>query len=275
MKTKLQRLWLAAGLLGLSACGLLPSSDPCVADKAVEPLRITSAALQQIGQRLSQNETGGRYENLVVWNLGEEFPSLGIGHFIWYPAGYQGPFTETFPDLLRFMQRQGVAMPTWLNAVPAAPWSSRAAFQTPAAQALANELRHWLSQTVAVQTQFIAERLNAALPRLLCAAPAAQREAIRGNFYSLAHQAEGLYPLIDYVNFKGEGIDPAERYQGEGWGLLQVLSQMPSGLSGAAARQAFATAASQVLARRVQNSPPARGEVRWLAGWQKRALSYR
>jgi len=100
MRTKRQRLGLAAGLLLLSGCSLWPSTDTCVTEQAVEPLRITSAALQQIGQRLSQNETGGRYENLVVWNLGEEFPSLGIGHFIWYPAGYQGPFTETFPDCM-------------------------------------------------------------------------------------------------------------------------------------------------------------------------------
>ena len=29
--------------------------------------------------------------------------------------------------------------------------------------------------------------------------------------------------MIDYVNFKGDGLKPTERYKGEGWGLLQVL----------------------------------------------------
>ena len=33
--------------------------------------------------------------------------------------------------------------------------------------------------------------------------------------------------LIDYVNFKGEGVLETERYRGRGWGLLQVLEGMP------------------------------------------------
>ncbi len=36
----------------------------------------------------------------------------------------------------------------------------------------------------------------------------------------------GWYPLIDYINFKGKGIKETEKYNGEGWGLLQVLQTM-------------------------------------------------
>ncbi|MBI2362984.1 MAG: hypothetical protein HYV15_06350 [Elusimicrobia bacterium] len=79
---------------------------------------------------------------------------------------------------------------------------------------------------------------------------------------------------MDYVNFKGEGISPSERYQGEGWGLLQVLSGMADSPSGAPAVAEFSAAARRVLERRVQLSPPARGESRWLPGWRKRTLTY-
>jgi hypothetical protein len=75
---------------------------------------------------------------------------------------------------------------------------------------------------------------------------------------------------VDYVNFKGEGTLETERYKGEGWGLLQVLETMGEG----PALQEFSRAADKVLTRRVQNSPPERGEQRWLAGWRSRVRSY-
>jgi hypothetical protein len=77
--------------------------------------------------------------------------------------------------------------------------------------------------------------------------------------------------LMDYVNFKGEGVSPSERYRGQGWGLLQVLETMPA--TGPAI-PAFVEAADKVLTRRVANSPPARGEARWLAGWRNRLETY-
>jgi hypothetical protein len=76
--------------------------------------------------------------------------------------------------------------------------------------------------------------------------------------------------LVDYVNFKGEGTLPSERYKGQGWGLLQVLEEMgdrPPLLE-------FRRAADTVLTRRVKNSPPGRGESRWLPGWKNRIRTY-
>ena len=76
--------------------------------------------------------------------------------------------------------------------------------------------------------------------------------------------------MIDYINFKGDGVNKKERYKGEGWGLAQVLADM-RGTDAAA----FAEAAKRVLARRVSNSPPARGEQRWLPGWSNRCTGYK
>ncbi|MDX8395917.1 MAG: hypothetical protein R8K22_05850, partial [Mariprofundaceae bacterium] len=80
--------------------------------------------------------------------------------------------------------------------------------------------------------------------------------------------------LIDYVNFKGEGTNPNERYQGQGWGLLQVLQNMDTERAKQHANLAFSDAAEKVLTQRVALSPIERNEQRWLAGWLKRIQTY-
>jgi hypothetical protein len=49
---------------------------------------LTQEQAQTIGRQIWKNECGGTQEGLTSWNKGEEFPSLGIGHFIWYPKDY-------------------------------------------------------------------------------------------------------------------------------------------------------------------------------------------
>jgi hypothetical protein len=82
----------------------------------------------------------------------------------------------------------------------------------------------------------------------------------------------GLYALIDYVHFKGEGTKDSERYQGEGWGLLQVLQRMPA--ASATPLPDFVASARDVLAKRVALAPSARNEQRWLNGWHARLATY-
>ena len=76
------------------------------------------------------------------------------------------------------------------------------------------------------------------------------------------------------MNFKGDGTPVSERYNGRGWGLLQVLGEMKEVPSGAAAATEFAAAAKRVLSRRIANSPPERGEKRWEEGWHNRCGTY-
>jgi hypothetical protein len=45
----------------------------------------------KVGHQVWLNETGGNAGDIVAWNNGEEFASLGIGHFIWFPAGKPAP----------------------------------------------------------------------------------------------------------------------------------------------------------------------------------------
>src|SRR5206468_10120037 len=75
---------------------------------------ISPADAQRIGKRIWQNECGGTISGLTSWYAGENFASLGIGHFIWYPKGQRGPFDESFPKLVRFVSAQGAKLPQFL-----------------------------------------------------------------------------------------------------------------------------------------------------------------
>src|ERR1035437_4368562 len=201
---------------------------------AANPL--SAAQKSQIGRKIWQNECAGSVAGLTTWNAGEEFPSLGIGHFIWYPAGFNGRFEESWPRWVAFAKQQG-AMPPPVAAERHCPWKSKAEFQRELDGPRLTALRRWLAGTVALQTDFIVARSRAALPKILAAAPASDQGRIEANYHKVAATSQGTYALIDYVNFKGDGTLASERYNGRGWGLLQVLGGMreiPAGAPAAA-----------------------------------------
>lgn len=134
-------------------------------------------------------------------------------------------------------------------------------------------MRKWLAAHVELQTAFIIQRSRAALPRMMQASN--NPSAVQAHYQALAATTQGLYCLVDYVNFKGEGLKSTERYRGQGWGLLQVLEEMQGNPQGTAATAEFARAAATVMRRRVSNAPAERGEQRWLAGWLNRCATYR
>lgn len=234
------------------------------------PIQLADAQAKSVGMRLWQNESGGSIAGLTAWNAGEDFASLGIGHFIWYPEGKRGPFEESFPPLVAFLRSSGTSIPGWLSEAHGCPWATRAEFLAAAKSSKMEELRALLVRTIGFQARFAANRLEQALPKMLEAAPAEKRALVQRNFARVAALPNGAYALVDYVNFKGEGTLVTERYKGEGWGLLQVLEAMGEG----PALSEFSRAADKVLTRRVQNAPPERGEQRWLAGWRNRVRTY-
>ena len=237
---------------------------------------ISAAEANRIGRRIWKNECGGTISGLTSWNAGENFASLGIGHFIWYSRGQRGPFEESFPKLVGFVSARGAKLPEFLLSGhdAACPWNSRAEFLRDQDAPKMKQLRAFLVDTIDLQTQFLIARLEAALPKMLAEAPAAERDHVQRQFDRLASDPAGCYALIDYVNFKGEGTLATERYRGEGWGLLQVLENM-RGTDSQSALDEFVTSAKTVLRRRVANSPPERGESRWLPGWLARVDGYR
>ena len=224
--------------------------------------------LTNIAQKIYNNECAGKLKYLVYWNDAENFASVGIGHFIWYPKGVKKEFDESFPKLLEFMKHQGLLIPKWLQDAKHNPWNSK---EEMLKDPRSIELRDFLQQTISVQALFIAKRLNKALPKILNATDESRHDKITKMYDAVANEKEGYYLLIDYVNFKGEGIKPSERYAGHGWGLLQVLECMQETIK---PKIEFARCAKKVLTQRVKNAPKDKNETKWLKGWFKRIDTY-
>src|SRR4030095_14024904 len=146
--------------------------------------------------------------------------ALVRGRVVWYLPGEYAPFEESFPKLAKFLSSRGVKTATWMHGD--CPWKTRAEFPAEFRSGWMNERRDMLASTVKLQSEFIAERMRGALPKIMDAASAASRDRVKSNFQRLLSSSAGTFALIDYVNFKGEGTNPRERYEGQGWGLLQV-----------------------------------------------------
>jgi hypothetical protein len=257
------------------------SPGPSTAQTALLPgLRLAELdplVTAAIGRQIWLNEAAGRHDWLVHWLPGEDHLSVGIGHFIWYPAGARGPFVESFPLLLASFEERGVPAPDWLRAGEPCPWPDRASFLAAGGDPRLAELRALLARTIDHQFAFMTRRLRRAVPDILETTPPEHRPALLRQIDRLvgvgpSPDPAGVYALVDYVNFKGEGTDPGERYHGRGWGLLQVLQAMP--LYPGSGLEAFAAAATEVLRLRVERAPAQRAERRWLAGWLRRVATY-
>jgi hypothetical protein len=235
-------------------------------------LTISLQDANTIAERIWKNECKGTLEGLTHWNKGEDFASLGIGHFIWYPASKKDRFEETFPVLLAFLKKEGATLPTWLKSVSKCPWNSREEFYEDSDSSKMKSLREFLFDTRSLQAIFIAKRLEDILPLLIETSSEAKKEQVALHFTRLAKDANGLYALLDYLNFKGSGISLEESYKGQGWGLLQVLQRMSS--TSKQPLEDFVEAAKSLLRERVRNSPPERHEDRWLKGWLSRLDTY-
>jgi hypothetical protein len=266
-RSRSEGCYLLAALVFAALIALLP--------QPLHAITLSHADALKIGKKIWQNECNGTIAGLTSWNSGEDFASLGIGHFIWYPKGRRGPFEESFPKLVSFISKRGAKLPTLLlgTGEKPCPWNSRTEFLRAQHSTEMNQLRTFLADTVDLQTEFLIARLESALPKMLAEAAPSDRANVQEQFDRLTKTPQGCYALVDYVNFKGEGVLHTERYDGHGWGLLQVLEAM-HGTSDIGAVDEFSRAAKAVLTRRVQNSPADRHESRWLSGWIRRVTSY-
>lgn len=262
-------------MLQLTLAFILITNSTSIA--AIE-LHLSDAELTVVGQKIFQNECAGKTSCLVHWNKGEAFPSLGIGHFIWYPTDVSERFVESFPDLIAFMQQRSVTLPQVLQGLEPfdAPWPDRNAFLEVSDNSEIASLRQFLVRTNGLQAEFMFGRAQRSIERVIAAVISQDRKLIRNRLEALTSTPGGVYALIDYVNFKGEGLSDQERYNNQGWGLLQVLQAMgEEGTDPTTALTAFRDAAGQMLTRRARNADKPIELEQWLPGWLRRLETYR
>lgn len=230
-----------------------------------------------IGIKIWFNESGGKIEGLTAWNDGEDFASLGIGHFIWHPCANKkrASLTSGFPRLVRYVEKRGgYNIPAWVRGALYCPWNNRQEFLRAQNSPRMKELRLFLQQTIPLQAECMVKHLEEILPNLLASAPPKDRPFIYNRFYALAQTPSGIYALVDYLNFKGPGISNSRRNYECGSGLLHVIKGMKSAPTGSTPLQAYVWSAKNALIRRVEQSSPSLYSERWLSGWFNRVNTY-
>ena len=243
-------------------------------------LELSNKEAQIIANKIWQNEGSGKRKYLVWWNKGEEFASLGIGHFIWFTKDKPMWFFHAFPDMLNFIIKEGAKPPKWLKPNSYCVWNSYEEWKEAKRKNTKKmrELTEFLDRTKALQAKYMVHRLNRAYDKLLdYAKTPTEREKIKQNFQRMLFKngkvdMQGAYCLIDYTNFKGDGTLESERYQGYGWGLFQVLKHMDS--NNPNKYKAFANSARYILDRLIRVSPPERNLKRFRRGWFNRIKTY-
>jgi len=225
---------------------------------------ITADEFRLIGIKLFANECASKKEYLVWWSPREEFPNFGIGHFIWFPAGITLPFIEQFPELIKFYIEKREYVPEIISSHKdtGCPWRYKEELDTDPQK---HKIIEWVHSTMNVQAAFIIFKAMDSLNEITASNP---QTATVLNELSLT--PEGRFAVIDYLNFKGTGLNPKERLKGEGWGLLQVLEGMNK-----PDLESFTTSASVILTRRVNNYTEERNDLSFLNGWLKRIEGYR
>ncbi len=237
------------------------------------PVQLTPREIEKVGLQIFKNEARAKRELLVHWSVYEDFPSLGIGHNIWFPQGKR-KYVDQFPVLCAYLQKHGVTLSLWLQQAliaGGAPWSSRQEFLQDRERT--EELRDLLASTINVQTVFMIERLDKQLPIIIAAAPEHDRGKVKRCIELMRSSLLGNYALIDYLNFKGAGLGPRNTYVKSG-GLLQVLSNVPDNVDKDTVLQAFTLSAGKILLQRIHSSITGIDRLKYSIAWLKRVSTY-
>lgn len=194
---------------------------------------------------------------------------VSMGGSIWYGEKTQLNYTEDWPTIAQALQDAGVTLPQW--ALGACPWSNQeeviAANQEGSPyyndiQALNTTLS---TDPKALDVLFRFGKWKRFLTALdpnsdfsdhyifTDATPGdAQLLADRFNAIGAVHDAAGhpigLYALMDYCNWKGEGTSVTEIHNTQHWGLQSVLRNMSAEeINSDGALQAFVDSARRTL----------------------------
>lgn len=236
--------------------------------------QLSQQEIHKIGRWIFFNETSGKEELMIFWNTHEDFPSFGIGHCIWHLKDQEPVHEEQFPALCTYLKKHGVKLPAWLNSalLKGAPWKNREAFLKDTKRSA--ELLEILKETIDLQARFMVERVHQKLPEIIAAAPDEYRKKLQSHCALLEQTSMGTYALVDYLNFKGSGLNHLADGRRQYWGLLQVLLGIPEHVTKETILKAFTISAAKVLMRRVEESAPDYKLLKFFNGWMKRVSTY-
>ena len=257
----------------------------CTQDKAKEAVNMTwkfsvpkeyysKVSLDKLALFTDMNETWWKKDKLAYWSKSEEFPSLWIGHAIWFPDNIDLPFEESFPALIEHINKSWLwhLIPNWVNSAGSAPWNNRYEFYKDSERR--QELISFLSnpEVVLLQAQFILERFERSINKITKASNSPDKTLlVLRNIAEYSEQS--LLLVMDNINFKGDWLNPKERFMNdkgvaEWWGLLQVLEDIASNYDcNKDIIDQLIDSAKNTLERRTVNNPPNKRYLKW---WHNR-----
>jgi hypothetical protein len=237
---------------------------------------ISQADTLLIAQRVFKNECAVEEKCLLEWNTGEDFLSLGLEHFTWYPSDSPDNPNEAFDRYLQYAKDRGEHLPDWLdkNPFPVCPWRSRDEFINSKDSRQYKDLMDFMVRTKNCQANYLIENTKRSLQKIIDVLPDDQRPHIDKLISQLSSNPKGLYAMIDYLDFKGPGIGQRGDLEDEGWGLLQVLQRMHDMPTTQEALEEFVRSAKIVLTHRVFIARQSKHEDQWLQGWLRRVDRY-
>ncbi len=276
------------GFSNLSAQTTSPApSDQATAQdpgNSAGPFNLSKDQLLSLGYRMWNNYAGGTVDGLTKWDGADadhEFMCLGIAQNIWLPEGSNSMLQADWPTVAQRLQELGCKIKPWM--LNGCPWTTQEEFDADFNGKKMTWLRTHLSKEKFVRAQAfcIAERLQRTMDpsspdSLVTGLTADQSALVEKNFDFVVNSKDplGVYALIDYVNFKGEGrLGGTEEFNGQSWGLLQVLLNMQTpaeGASDADVMKAFVQSAKFTLCQRVINhklQDPTNNDVQYLDMW--------
>lgn len=248
------------------------------------PFGLNKDQLLSLGYRMWHNYAGGTLEGLTKWggsDADHQFMYLGIANNVWLPEGASAIFQADWPTVAQRLQDLGCKIKPWM--LGDCPWQTQEEFDADFNSKKMVWLRTHLSKKKLVRAQAFctAERLQRSMDpsspdSLFKGLTADQSALVQKNFDLVVHcsNPSGIYALIDYVNFKGEGrIGEAEEFNGQSWGLLQVLLNMKTPSDGASDTEvmmAFVQSAKFTLCQRIikhRIQDPNNNDVQYLDLW--------
>ncbi|MFZ4116631.1 MAG: hypothetical protein ACOYK6_07935 [Chthoniobacterales bacterium] len=228
-------------------------------------ISFTDTQLSELGNRLRSIYSPEK--KMAAWDQ-RGFAYIGIAQFLWYPAGTSNTFGDDWPNTASVLKDHGVDLEGWM--MGPCPWPSEKEFSDAQKQndPRLEKLISLLSAPKAIteQARVIVENFHQAFSPISKSSivknlPPGEAELLQNNFKAVARVYDennkplGLFALMDYTHFKGEGIGGG--YNTQSWGLQRVLWNMqnvdPEFVHSHTALETFIASAKQVLEERIVN----------------------